>query len=77
MHCQKKTSLLPIMIKLRHGYTKIIDCTKKMPVLIFESNAQIECALQNGYSEDQIELLPNFTPIMDKQQIKELHKPVL
>lgn len=47
---------------------------RKMPVIILESNAQIECALQNGYSKTQIERLPNFTPIMDEKQVLKFHE---
>lgn len=47
---------------------------KKMPTMIFESNAQMECALQNGYRPDQLVLLPNFTPVMDEQTVRQLHE---
>lgn len=44
---------------------------KKMPVLILESRAQIECILENGFSPEQIAWLPNFTPITPESEVKE------
>ena len=44
---------------------------KKMPALILESRAQIECVLENGFSPEQIAWLPNFTPIMPEPEVKQ------
>jgi len=44
---------------------------KKMPALILESRMQIECILENGFSPEQIAWLPNFTPIMPEQEVKQ------
>jgi len=44
---------------------------KKMPALILESRMQIECLLENGFSPEQIAWLPNFTPIMPEQEVKQ------
>jgi glycosyltransferase involved in cell wall biosynthesis len=44
---------------------------KKMPVLILESRAQIECILENGFSSKQIAWLPNFTPIMPEPKVNQ------
>lgn len=44
---------------------------KKMPVLILESRAQIECVLENGFSPEQIAWLPNFTPIKPELEVKQ------
>ncbi|MBF0231824.1 MAG: glycosyltransferase family 4 protein [Desulfamplus sp.] len=43
---------------------------KKMPVLIAESRAQIECMLENGFYPEQIAWLPNFTPVRPENEIK-------
>ncbi|HJP18768.1 MAG: hypothetical protein CMD96_06040 [Gammaproteobacteria bacterium] len=43
---------------------------KKIPVLIGESRAQIECMLENGFSPEQIAWLPNFTPVSNEVEVK-------
>jgi len=43
---------------------------KKMPVLIGESRAQIECMLENSYRPEQIAWLPNFTPLRSEATAK-------
>ena len=47
---------------------------KKMPVLIAESRAQIECLLENGFSPEQIAWLPNFTPVRSESEVTEFVK---
>ncbi|MDF1594083.1 MAG: glycosyltransferase family 4 protein, partial [Desulfobacterales bacterium] len=42
---------------------------QKIPVLIAESRAQIECLLENGFSPDQIAWLPNFTPVRPESEV--------
>jgi glycosyltransferase involved in cell wall biosynthesis len=42
-----------------------------MPVLILESRMQIECSLENGFSPEQLAWLPNFTPILPEQEVKQ------
>ncbi len=44
---------------------------KKMPVLIAESRAQIECLLINGFGPEQIAWLPNFTLIPSESEVKQ------
>lgn len=44
---------------------------KKMPVLIAESCAQIECMIENRFSPEQIAWLPNFTPVRPKEEVEQ------
>ena len=43
---------------------------RKMPVLIGESRAQIECMLENGFPAEQIAWLPNFTPLAPESEVR-------
>jgi glycosyltransferase involved in cell wall biosynthesis len=47
---------------------------RKMPILIGESRAQIDCMLQNGFMPEQIAWLPNFTPVRPERQVREFLK---
>jgi glycosyltransferase involved in cell wall biosynthesis len=47
---------------------------KKMPILIGESRAQIDCMLQNGFVPEQIGWLPNFTPLRPVHEVREYLK---
>jgi glycosyltransferase involved in cell wall biosynthesis len=55
------------------------EAHRKMPVFIMESRATIECMLENGFEEEQINWVPNFTPIKPKDEVeallRELYKP--
>ncbi|MFC1836698.1 glycosyltransferase family 4 protein [Thermodesulfobacteriota bacterium] len=50
---------------LRH-----LEVHKKVPILIGESRAQIECMLENGFFPEQIAWLPNFTPIEPQPEVE-------
>jgi glycosyltransferase involved in cell wall biosynthesis len=54
-----------------HWVLKHHNLHKKMPVLILESRAQINCVLQNGFSPRQISWLPNFTPTRPRDEVRE------
>jgi glycosyltransferase involved in cell wall biosynthesis len=58
---------------------KHFEIHRKMPVFIMESKATIECMRQNGFSEEQLSWVPNFTPIRPREKVKalinSLHKP--
>jgi glycosyltransferase involved in cell wall biosynthesis len=58
---------------------KHLQVHRKMPVFIMESRATIECLKQNGIQEEQIEWIPNFTPIRSREKIEarvnELYEP--
>jgi glycosyltransferase involved in cell wall biosynthesis len=54
-----------------HWVLKHHNLHKKMPALILESRAQIDCVLQNGFSRKQIFWLPNFTPTRPRAEVKE------
>jgi len=43
---------------------------KRMPVLICESRAQIDCMMQNGFKPEQIAWLPNFTPLQPVSEVR-------
>lgn len=44
---------------------------KKIPVLIAESRAQIECMLENNFCPEQIAWLPNFTPVRPEHELNQ------
>lgn len=48
-----------------------LEVHKKIPVLIAESRAQIECMLDNGFFPEQIAWLPNFTPVRPTEETKQ------
>jgi glycosyltransferase involved in cell wall biosynthesis len=50
---------------LRHYHTH-----KHMPVLIAESRAQIDTLVKSGFSPEQIEWLPDFTPICPRDEVE-------
>jgi glycosyltransferase involved in cell wall biosynthesis len=54
-----------------HWVLKHHNLHKKMPALILESRAQIDCVLQNGFSPKQIFWLPNFTPTRPIGEVRE------
>lgn len=54
-----------------HWVLKHHNLHKKMPALICESRAQIDCMTQNGFSPEQIFWLPNFTPIRPMGEVRE------
>ena len=43
---------------------------KKMPALIAESRAQIDTLVDSGFDPEQIEWLPNFTPILPRNEVE-------
>ena len=47
---------------------------KKADRLILESKAMISCILQNGYKEEQVALLPNFTVTHELFEVQERNK---
>lgn len=47
---------------------------REMPIIILESQAQINCVLQNGYRKEQIAWLPNFTPVRGEEEVAEFNK---
>ena len=47
---------------------------KSMKVLIAESSAQIDVLVESGFSPDQIEWLPNFTPLMPRAEVESFVK---
>lgn len=44
---------------------------RRMPVLIGESRAQIECMLENGFSPEQVAWLPNMTRLRPEEETLE------
>jgi glycosyltransferase involved in cell wall biosynthesis len=47
---------------------------RNMPIIILESQAQINCVLQNGYRKEQVAWLPNFTPVRAEDEVIEFNK---
>ncbi|THB78641.1 MAG: glycosyltransferase family 1 protein [Desulfobacteraceae bacterium] len=58
---------------------KHFDVHRQMPVFIMESRATIACMKENGFKDEQINWIPNFTPIRPREEVQELidtlHKP--
>ena len=45
---------------------------RKMPVFIMESKATIECMKQNGFTDEQLHWIPNFTPVRPRKEVEKL-----
>jgi glycosyltransferase involved in cell wall biosynthesis len=82
--CIKQGCISPEKPKSLHDriavWTRMhFEVHRKMPVFIMESRATIECMLENGFREEQINWVPNFTPIKPKDEVEtlisELYKP--
>lgn len=45
---------------------------KKMPVFIMESQETIQCMKQNGFKDEQLHWIPNFTPVKPRHEVDSL-----
>ena len=70
--CISEDGPLTLHEKIAPWTRKHFKIHRKMPVFIMESRETIKCMLQNGFREEQIHWIPNFTPIQSKTEVNEL-----